>query len=164
MELITPGFGLIIWQLLVFIALMFILTKYAWKPILNAVKSREAAIEDALHAADKAREDMKNLQADNAKLIEEARKEREKIVSAAQSAANKVKEDAKAEAQLITDKMIADAQASIEAEKRAALAEVKNQVAEFSVEIAEMVLRKELSSPQAQKELVDSYMADLKTN
>ncbi len=162
MDLITPGFGLIIWQFLVFVALLIILGKFAWKPILKGVKDRESAIEDALAAADKAKEEMKNLQAGNAKLIEEARKEREKIVAAAQTAANKVKEEAKADAQQIADKMIADAQAAIAAEKRAALAEVKNQVAEFSVEVAEVILREKLASQEAQKALVDRYVSDLK--
>ncbi|BDD00223.1 F0F1 ATP synthase subunit B [Persicobacter psychrovividus] len=162
MDLITPGIGLIIWQILVFVALLIILGKFAWKPILKGVKDRESAIEDALAAADKAKEEMKNLQAGNAKLIEEARKEREKIVAAAQTAANKVKEEAKADAQQIADKMIADAQAAIAAEKRAALAEVKNQVAEFSVEVAEVILREKLASQEAQKALVDRYVSDLK--
>ena len=164
MDLITPGSGLIFWQLLGFLGLLFILIKFAWKPMLAALEERESSIENALKAAETARNEMANLKAENEKLLAEARLERDVILKKAQDASNKMIEDAKAEASKQGAQMIENAQAVIETEKKAALAEVKTQVAVLTLEVTEKLLRKNLSDEKAQKELVDEFIKDLKLN
>ena len=161
MELITPGLGLIFWQIVIFLMLVFVLSKYAWKPILNAVNDRDSAIEEALASAEKAKEEMAKLKSDNEKLLDEARAERDQMLKEALSAANTIKEEAKADATKIGSKMIEDAKAAINTEKQAALAAVKDQVANLSVEIAEKLLRRNLSEQSAQKELVADLVKDI---
>ena len=164
MDLITPGSGLIFWQLLGFLGLLFILIKFAWKPMLAALEERESSIEHALKAAETARNEMANLKAENEKLLAEARLERDVILKKAQDASNKMIEDAKAEASKQGAQMIENAKAVIETEKKAALAEVKTQVAVLTLEVTEKLLRKNLSDEKAQKELVDEFIKDLKLN
>ena len=164
MDLITPGFGLIFWMTIVFLALVFVLSKFAWKPMLNAVKERESSIADSLAAAEKAKDEMAKLTADNEKLLEEARLERDKIIKEALATANTLKDEAKEDASKISTKMIEDAKQVINNEKQAALTEMKNQVASLSVEIAERLLRKNLSDDPSQKSLVDQYVKDLNIN
>ena len=164
MDLITPGFGLIFWMTIVFLALVFVLSKFAWKPMLNAVKERESSIADSLAAAEKAKDEMAKLTADNEKLLEEARLERDKIIKEALATANSLKDEAKEDASKISAKMIEDAKQVINTEKQAALTEMKNQVASLSVEIAERLLRKNLSDDPSQKSLVDQYVKDLNIN
>ena len=164
MELLLPDTGLFIFQLVAFLLLLFILGKFAWKPILAGLKEREETIEGALKSAEKAKEEMQALQADNEKLLAEARAERDSLLKEAVAAANKIKEDAKAETSKITAKMIEDAKASIENEKRAALADVKTQVAALSLDITEKVLRTQLGDKKAQETLVDEYVKDLNLN
>ena len=164
MDLITPGSGLIVWQLLGFLGLLFILIKFAWKPMLAALEERESSIENALKAAETARNEMANLKAENEKLLAEARLERDVILKKAQDASNKMIEDAKAEASKQGAQMIENAKAVIETEKKAALAEVKTQVAVLTLEVTEKLLRKNLSDEKAQKELVDEFIKDLKLN
>ena len=164
MELITPGFGLIFWQTVTFLAVLFILGKFAWKPILTALKEREDSIEDALNAAEQAKQEMANLKAENEKLLDEARLERDKILKDATAAANKLKDEAKDEAGKISAKMLEDAKNAINNEKKAALAEIKNEVAVLSIQIAEKLLRKNLADDKAQKSLVDEFIKDLNNN
>ena len=164
MDLITPGFGLIFWMTIVFLALVFVLSKFAWKPMLNAVKERESSIADSLAAAEKAKDEMAKLTADNEKLLEEARSERDKIIKEALATANTLKDEAREDASKISAKMIEDAKQVINTEKQAALTEMKNQVASLSVEIAERLLRKNLSDDPSQKSLVDQYVKDLNIN
>jgi F-type H+-transporting ATPase subunit b len=164
MDLILPESGLIIWQAVTFLVVLFVLGKFAWKPIMNGLKERELNIAEALEAAAKAKEDMAKLQADNEKLLTEARQERDKILKDATKAANDIKDTAKTEAEKIGAKMIEDAKVSIEAEKNAALREVKAQVATLSLEIAEKILRKKLDSETEQKGLVTDFVNDLKLN
>ena len=164
MELLTPGIGLIFWQTVIFLTLLFILTKFAWKPILNALRIREESIEEALSSAHKAKEEIENLKSDNAKLLEEARHERERILKEARETANDFKEQAKNEATEMADKIVKDAKASIESEKMAAMADVKNKVAELSLEVAEKVLRKQLDNEKEQKKLIGEYLKDVKLN
>ncbi len=133
--------GLFFWQLLLFIGLVILLRKFAWKPILNAVENREEGIQNALDAAEKAKLDKENLQADNEKLLKEARAEREAMLKEARDIKNKMIEDAKGEAEAQANKMIEQAQAAIESEKKVALAELKNHVAGLSLDIAEKVVR-----------------------
>ncbi len=164
MELLTPGIGLMFWQAVIFLLLVLLLGKFAWRPILDSLRIREESIEEALRAADEAREEMARLQADNEKLLAKAREEREAMLKDAAKMASQLKEEAKEDAKKITAKMMEDARAGIEAEKEAALKEVKDQVAELSVEIAEKLIRKALGDEKAQKALVEEFLADKNLN
>ena len=134
------SFGLFFWQLLLFVGLIFLLRKFAWKPILGAVNDREEGIKNALDAAENAKKEMATLQADNDKLLKEARAEREAMLKEARSLKDKIVADAKEEAQAEASKLMEQAQANIQAEQNAALAEIKTQVATLSVDIAEKVV------------------------
>lgn len=164
MDLLTPDVGLIFWQALVFLLLVFVLAKLAWKPIMSSLKEREESIQLALDTAERAREEMATLKADNELLLKQAREERQKILSESRDVANKMKEDAQLEARQAADKIIADARAAINIEKEAALKDVKVQVASFALEVAEKLMKKNLSSDAAQKALVQDYINDLKLN
>ncbi len=164
MDLIIPSAGLIFWQLIGFLALLFILVKFAWKPMLATLAEREASIDGALKAAEAARSEMANLKAENEKLLQEARLERDVILKKAQEASVKMIEDAKNEASKQGAQLIESAKAVIETEKKAALTEVKNQVAMLTLEVTEKLLRKKLSDDKAQAELVDQFIKDLKLN
>lgn len=152
--------GLFFWQTLLFIALVLLLKKFAWKPILNAVNEREQGIKDALDSAQKAKEEMANLQADNEKLLKEARAERDAMLKEARDIKNKMISDAKDEAKLEADKMVAQAQAAIDSEKKAAIADLKNQVATLSLNIAEKVVKQNLATDDKQQELVKSLLEE----
>lgn len=156
--------GLFFWQTVLFLALLFLLRKYAWKPILNAVNDREEGIKKALDSAENAKLEMENLQADNQKLLNEARAERETMLKEARDIKNKMIEEAKDQAKIEANKMITQAQASIKTEKKAAIAELKSQVADLSIEIAEKVVRGELSDKKKQVKLVESMLGDAKLN
>ena len=164
MDLLLPDTGLFIFQTLAFLILLFVLGKFAWRPILNGLKEREETIESALLSAEQAKKDMEALQADNEKLLAEARAERDSMLKEAVATANNIKEDARAETSKITAKMIEDAKASIDNEKRAALADVKSTVAKLSLEITEKILKKELADQKAQEVLVEEYVKDLNLN
>lgn len=164
MELLTPGTGLIIWQLIVFVLLFFILSKLAWKPIISSLKEREKSIQDALDTADNARLEIAKLKADNENLLKLAREERDKMLRDAREASNRMKDEAQLEAKKSADKIIEDARVAIGIEKQAALKEIKIQVAMFSLEIAGKLLKENLSNDKAQKELVQKYVNDLKVN
>jgi F-type H+-transporting ATPase subunit b len=164
MDLITPSTGLIFWQLFGFLGLLFILIKFAWKPMLTALDERETSIENALKSAETARNEMANLKAENEKLLNEARLERDIILKKAQDASVKMIDQAKEDAIKAGDEMIANAKVVIEIEKKAALAEIKTQVASLSLEITEKLLRKNLADDKAQKELVDGFLNELKLN
>ena len=164
MDLLLPDSGLFLFQLLSFLILLFVLGKFAWRPILSALKDREQTIESALLSAEQAKAEMESLKSDNEKLLAEARAERDKILKEAMATANTIKEEAKEDTAKITAKMIEDAKASIENEKRAALTDVKNQVATLSLEITEKLLRKQLADRKAQKELVEDFVKDLNLN
>lgn len=164
MELLTPGIGLIFWQALVFVILVFLLAKFAWRPILDSLKIRDESIEEALQMAEKARLEMSDLKADNENLMLEARSEREIVLKEAVKAANTIKEEAKVDAQQMAAKIVEDAKASIDAEKAAALAEVRKLVVDLSVEIAEKVVRKDFGDAKAQKALVSEFLADKNIN
>ncbi len=156
--------GLFFWQLLLFLVLLFVLRKYAWKPILGAVEEREQSIEDSLAAADKAREEMERLQADNDRILAEARAERDGILKEAREIKDKMISDAKSEASAQAEKIIANAKEQIQNEKMAAVTDLKNQVAEMSIEIAEMVLGKELEDKTKQGNLVKEQLDNFKLN
>jgi F-type H+-transporting ATPase subunit b len=164
MELLTPGSGLLFWQLIVFVGLFFLLSKMAWKPILASLKERETSIQTALDSAEKAKVEMASLKSDNEKLLKEARVERDKILKEAREAGNRMHDQAQTDAKKNADKIIEDAKAIITTEKQAALREVREQVAQFSLQIAEKLLKKNLSEDKAQKELIDGFVKDLKLN
>ena len=164
MELLTPGTGLIIWQAIIFLALFFLLSKLAWKPIVSSLKEREQSIQSALDAAEKAKIEMASLKSDNEKLLKETREERDKILREARDAANRLHDEAQASAKKNADKIIEDAKAVIQTEKAAALRDVKAQVAMFSLAISEKLIKKNLSEDKQQKELVDTFIKDLKLN
>lgn len=164
MDLLTPGTGLIFWQALTFIIVILLLGKFAWKPILNALEVREQSIEEALQSAEKAKEEMAELQASNEKLLQEARKERDQIIKDAQAASAKIRDEAKAQAEISASKIIKDARAEIQQQKDAAISEVKNLVADLSLQIAEKVLRKELDNKKSQEGLIQDYIKDIKLN
>lgn len=161
MDLITPEIGLFFWQTIVFLVLILLMAKFAWKPILGAIQSREDSINDALASAENARKEMQNLQADNEKLLKEARFQRDAMLKEARGLKEKIVADASAEAQEKADKIVAQAQTTIQNEKNAALADIKNQVAELSIQIAEKVIRKELSSSEQQYRLVEEMLEDV---
>lgn len=164
MDLVTPDFGLIFWTLVTFLLLVFLLGKFAWKPILKMVKEREASIEEALKAAERARDEMKSLQANNEAILKEAREERERILKEAREMKNKIVGEAKETATAEAEKTVAAAKAAIEAEKAAAVAELKNQAAVLSIEVAEKVLGKELSAENKQAEMIGKMIDEVKFN
>ena len=164
MDLLTPGSGLIIWQAIIFLLLFVLLSKFAWKPIIGSLKEREESIQNALDTADKARAEMAKLTADNENLLKQAREERNKMLKEAREVANRLKDEAQSDAKKAADKIITDARAAINVEKEAALRDVKTQVAMFSLEVAEKLMKKNLSSDKEQKGLIEAYIKDLKLN
>lgn len=158
------SFGLFFWQMLLFLLLLFLLKKFAWTPILDALNDREEGIKNALESAENAKLEMQNLQADNQKLIQEARVEREAMIKEAREIKEKMISDAKEEAKTEADKMITNAQAAIESEKKSAIADIKNQVANLSIEIAEKVVKNELSNKDKQLQLVENMLNDSTLN
>lgn len=164
MDLLTPATGLFFWQLVIFLGLFFLLAKFAWKPILASLKEREESIQTALDSAERAKQEMAALQAGNEKLLKEARDERDKILRDARQAATVLQEQIQTEAKKTADKLIADARAIINTEKQAALRDVKQQVALFSLQVAERLMKKNLADDKSQKELIDSYIKEIKLN
>lgn len=147
------SFGLFFWNAIILLVVIFLLGKFAWKPIINALDQREQGIADALAAAENAKRELVNLKADNEKLLAEARAERDVMLKEAREMKDKMIAEAKEEAQHTGAKMIAQAQASIENEKNIAMSELKAQVSKMSVDIAEKLLQRELSDRTAQEQL-----------
>jgi F-type H+-transporting ATPase subunit b len=164
MELVKPGIGLIFWMVVTFSILLFLLTKFAWKPILNALRERESSIEDALNAAKNAKEEMAALTATNEKMLAEARVERDILLKEARETKDAIIGEAKGKASLEVDKMLASARQTINSEKNAAIAELKNQVAKMSIEIAEKIIRHELSNDDKQNALVANLLKEITLN
>jgi len=162
MELVTPSIGLIVWQTLAFLLLVFLLSKFAWKPVLGAIKERERSIDDALEAAKKAKEEMARLTNENETLLKQARAERDVILKEAKQLKDQIVSDAKASAQTEGAKLIEKAKQEIDSQKAAALAEVKNQVAELSLQIAEKVLSKQMEDQKKQEALVSDLLKEVK--
>jgi len=164
MELITPGLGLIFWMTLAFLLLLYILGKFAWKPILKALKEREATIHDALHAADQAREEMKLLQFSNEQLLREAKNERDAILADARKVRDTIIEESRARAAEEAARIVHAAKDSIHNEKMAAMTELKNQLADASLNISRQLLRRELSDPKKQEEFIRQLLTEVKFN
>lgn len=156
--------GLFAMQIVILIILLILMKKFAWKPILNSLEERETGIEDALKSAENARKEMQNLQADNANLIKEARAERDAMMKEAREIKENMISEAKEDAKEVTSALIEKAQASIQQEKQAALAEIKKNVAELSIGIAETVIKKELSNKKDQLDLVEGILKDVTLN
>ncbi len=156
--------GLFIMQTVLFLALVFLLKKFAWKPILDAVNEREEGIKNALLSAENAKKEMQNLKSDNEKLLADARLERDSMMKEAREIKDKMINDAKTEAQVAGQKMIEQAKASIQSEKNAAMAELKAQVSTLSLDIAEKLLKDELSNKESQTKLVEKMLGDVKLN
>ncbi|AXT18548.1 F0F1 ATP synthase subunit B [Flavobacteriaceae bacterium AU392] len=166
MEQLLENFSLDLFvkQTILFVLLIGLMIKFAWKPILKALNDREENIQGALDAAAAAKLEMENLQADNQKLLKEARAERESMLKEARDIKNKMIEDAKEEAKVAAGKLITQAQETIQTEKKAAIAELKGQVANLSIEIAEKVVREELSNKDKQVKLVESMLGEATLN
>jgi F-type H+-transporting ATPase subunit b len=164
MGLVTPNPGTIFWMLIIFGIVFFILRKFAWKPILNALKDREESIANALNSAEEAKKEVAGLKAGNDKLIAEARQEQNNILKEAKEIKDKIIAEAKEKARQETAKSIELARHQIQTEKTAAINDIKNQVAELSVMIAEKVIKKELGNKTAQEKMVDGLVDDIKLN
>jgi F-type H+-transporting ATPase subunit b len=164
MELLTPGLGLIFWTVLIFLLLVFLLGKFAWKPIMTMLNERERFIEDSLSKAEIARQEMALLTNENEQLLKEARAERDRILKEAKELKDQIVNDAKGLAKSEGAKMIEKAKKEIDDQKNAALAEVKNQVATLSIEIAEKILRKQFQDGDKQDALVSELLKEIKLN
>ncbi|TAF73250.1 MAG: ATP synthase F0 subunit B [Bacteroidetes bacterium] len=164
MELITPSLGLLFWTAIIFVVLMLILSKFAWKPIVSALEEREKFIADSLSQANQAKEEMAKLKSENEALLAQARSERDKMLKDAQTVVTNTIAEAKDKAGIEAEKMIANARVQILNEKNAAITELKNLVATTSVEIAEQIVKKNLSNDAAQKELIEAYLKESKFN
>ena len=156
--------GLFVVSTILLLALIGLMVKFAWKPILNSLEERESGIEEALAAAENAKKEMQDLTANNEKLAKEARAEREAMMKEARAISDKIIADAKEDAKEVTTKLIETAQASIQQEKQAALAELKKNVAELSIGIAESVIKKELSNKKDQLALVEGILKEVELN
>lgn len=153
--------GLFFWQTLLFVALLLLLKKFAWKPILDAVNERETSIKDSLIAAEKARDDMEAVQADNKRILKEARAERDALLAEAKTASVQIVNQAKEDAKAAADKITAQAQETIQNEKIAAINELKGQVASLSIDIAEKVIQTELKDKATQEQLVSQLVKEI---
>ncbi len=164
MDLVTPGIGLIFWTTLFFLILLFILGKFAWPAILTAIRARNESIRQALDSAEKAKEEMAKLQADNKKILSEAKAERDAMMKEAKQLKDKLITDAKEQASEEARKLVANAREAIQAEKKAAINDLKRQVANLSLDIAEKILKKELEDSKAQKELINTLINEADLN
>jgi ATP synthase F0, B subunit len=163
MNLTSPE-SLLFWNTLIFLILLYILAKYAWKPILSAVKTREENINKALESAEEAKKQMQNLKADNERLLAEARAERDVMLKEAKEIKDKMIAEAKGEAQAEGAKLIAQARQAIESEKKVALAQLKDEVASLSIDIAQRVMQNELSDTKKQTSLINEYLKSATLN
>lgn len=164
MGIVTPDLGLIVWMTFSFGILLFILTKFAWKPILATLHEREKTIEDSLHEADKAREEMKLLQAHNEDLLRQAKEERDAILKDARNIRNNIIEESKTKANQEYNRIIEAAKESIHYEKMQAITELKNQIATLSIDIAEKILKDELVNKATQKQHIDKMIDNINFN
>ncbi len=163
-SLLTPDFGLVFWTTIVFLTFWFLIGKFALKPIVSSIKDREQSINDALSAADRAKEEMQKLQSDNAALLKEAREEGAKILKEAKEVKDSIITEAHNKAKEDAAKIVADAKAEIEAQKKAAMAEVKNEVSKISIEIAQKVLGRELDAAKDQQSYINSLVDKINVN
>ena len=164
MELVQPGLGLVFWMTLSFGTLIWILGKFAWKPIMKGLKEREQTIEDALNEANQAREEMKKLHFSNEQLLKEAKEERDNILRDARKVKESIVEEARERANTEAGRIVENARESIQYEKLAAIHDVKNQLARLTIEIAEKLIKKELSDKTEQTKLIEKLLDEVKLN
>lgn len=164
MELITPGIGLLFWMLLSFSLLLFVLAKYAWKPILTSIRERDKSIEDALKSAEEARQEVLRVEQDKEKILAQARQEKEAMLRDAASLKSQLIQEARSVAQVEARKVLEEARKAIENERKQAFAGLKDQIALFSVSIAEQILRQKLESSKEQSTLIDEMLKDVNAN
>ncbi|HEX2921247.1 MAG TPA: F0F1 ATP synthase subunit B [Bacteroidales bacterium] len=163
-SLTSPAIGTIFWSILIFLLFFFLLTKFAWKPVLTAIKAREEMIKGSLESAEKAREEMKKLQSDNEAILRKAREEREVILKEARDVRDKLIAEAKIKATEEAEKLVEKARTGIESEKRKALSEIHEQVASLSVEIASKLIGQKLDQTGEQSKLIDNYLKEIDLN
>lgn len=164
MEIITPQLGLFLWTLIIFLAFFLILRRFAWKPILGAIKSREESIENSLSEAKRAREEMEQLTTQNENLLKEARAERDKIIREANDMRDKLIEKAKSEASAAAQAEMDKVKQQIDAEKSAALNEIRSTSGAMAIEIAEKILRKQFEDKKAQQAFAEKLISELSQN
>lgn len=164
MGLVTPGLGLLIWMSIAFLIVLFLLKKFAWKPILNSLSERENKIDDALKAAERAEQRMKEIEAQNQNLLAEAAKEREAMLKAAREASERTIAEAKDKAAAESAKLLEQARETIHNEKMRALTDIKNEVGRLSIEIAEKLMRDTLNTEEKQNENIERLLNDVKLN
>lgn len=163
-SLTSPGIGMIFWTTITFLLLLLLLRKFAWGPVMKAVKSREDMIRNALESAERAREDMKALQADNEIILRQAREERDKILRDARVAYERMMSEAKEKSQSESDAMVRRTRELLEREKQAALSEVKREVARLAIEVASRVVGERLKSDSEQQKLIERYINEIEAN
>jgi len=164
MELVNPGIGLIVWMTLAFLVILYILGKYAWKPIMTALKDRESAIHTALNAAENAKVEMEKMKFSNEELLQEAKNERDAILATARKIKESIIEESKQKASEEANRIIASAKESIQNEKMAAITDLKDQLAELSFDVAKKILKRELSDPKKQEEYINELIKEVKFN
>jgi F-type H+-transporting ATPase subunit b len=164
MQLLTPSFGLLIWTLLAFLIVFFILKKFAWPAIVGGLKKREETITEALATAEKVKAEMAQMKNENEALLASAREERAKLLKEARETKDRIINEAKEQAKTEANKIVTEAQAAINAQKMAALTDVKNQVGKLVIEVSEKILRKELANKEAQEAHIKSLVNEAKMN
>jgi F-type H+-transporting ATPase subunit b len=164
MELLTPSFGLLIWTFIAFLIVFFILAKFAWPAIIIGLKEREQSIAESLATAEKVKMEMAQMKSDNEALMRKAQEERAQMLKEAKETKDKIIGEAKEQAKTEANKIVAEAQAAIEQQKMAALTDVKNQVGQLVIEVAEKVLRKELSNKSEQEKYISDLAKEVKLN
>ena len=164
MNLLTPGFGLLIWTLVAFLVVFFLLAKFAWPAIIGGLREREHSIAESLESAKRVKEEMAQLKSDNEQLLAKAREERAQLLKEARDTKDRIINEAKDQAKAEAAKIIAESQAAIQAQQMAALTEVKNQVGKLVIEVSEKVLRKELADKQAQEAHIKGLVDSVKLN
>ena len=162
--LLTPGLGLFVWNLLAFVIVFLLLKKFAWGPIMMALTDREKHINDSIQTADRVKAEMAQLKNENEALMAQAREERSQMLKEARETRDKIVQEAKDKAKVEANKIVAEAQVTLEQQKQAAIADIKNQVGGMVVEIAEKVLRRELASKSAQENYIQELSNDIKLN
>jgi F-type H+-transporting ATPase subunit b len=164
MNLLIPEFGLLLWTLIAFLVVFFILGKYAWPPIVKALKEREQGIADSLATAERVKTEMAQMKSENEALLAKAREERAQLLKEARETKDKIINEAKEQSKIEANKIIAEAQAAINTQKMAALTEVKNQVGKLVIEVTEKVLRRELGNKEAQEAHIKGLVDEVKLN
>jgi len=164
MSLLTPGLGFFVWTLVAFLIVLFLLKKFAWKPILKSLHERESNIANSIASAEKVKAEMAQMQNENEALLAKAREERAQLLKEARETKDKIVSEAKEQAKAESAKIVADAQAAIEAQKMAAIIDVKNQVGKLVIEVSEKILRKELAGKDAQEAHIKGLVDEVKLN